>query len=223
MRWVIYLTLFFSIGCSHRNARLAPPKDVQLYPIWIAAELPSELSSSFPRPNATGVMIAKGYIVSSLADMHELVMSFDNNPSLRIYANDAWHDAEIVDFDRHTGIVLIKTDLSAKPIKKVSGESKELFIIGLSRNHKDRLAFKPLWSYVSKCSRSGVEYLCLEKILQLHGGAIIVNERGQFYGIVKGSSPSVAVDISRPNEIAKSMKQYFGSWGRNAKEKPSLE
>lgn len=225
---VVLLAALTLAGCS-RSA--SAPLRASLFPYWTLAQLPGgPPKGDPPSPTATAVLIAPGYLLTTIEGMGDVATDFGRDPAVYVHDGAGWHAGRYVDRDMKLRIALIRADVAGTPVRLPREAVPAASIVGASPFEPDqpraspfggpRCPEAPRWFRDDYGERSRTPSVCVQMVVGNLPGGVMLDEGGALasvqtmpFGVGQSSGPDAA-------EIRDFLDLYFATWGSAVRPKP---
>nr|ALV85558.1 hypothetical protein [uncultured bacterium pA1] len=184
-----------------------------------------------PAPAASAVLVAPGYLLTSIAGMGAVADDLSSDPTVYVFDGTSWHTGRYVDRDKGLQIALIRADVPGVPVSLPRAASRPARVLGLAAlaptdaSPRSR-AWRgspcnviPRWLAI-QLDRERTPTLCVADPVREIPGAILLDADGAFAGIQV--NPAGFDETGGPDaaEIRAYLDLYFATWGASVKPKP---
>lgn len=226
--FVVLLAALAFAGCGRQSAA---PLAASLYPYWTLERLPDgPPEGDPPTPTATAVLVAPGYLLTSIEGMGDVATDFGMDPTVYVHDGANWHVGRYVDRDMKLRIALIRADVPGTPLRIPQGAVSPSTIVGMSPfESRERRASPvvgqscrttPCWmpDDFGMCRSPTV---CISMRVGNLSGGVMLDDDGALasvqtsaYGVGQSIGPDAA-------EIRGFLDLYFATWGSAVRPKPA--
>lgn len=214
-------------GCSRPSAA---PLGASLYPYWTLESPPGGPPDGEPPvPTATAVLVAPGYLLTTVEGMGEVANDFGMDPTVYVHDGTRWHVGRYVDRDMKLRIALIRADVPGTPLRIPRAAARPVTIVGVSPYEPGtRVASSfdgppcpaaPRWIRDGFGSRR-VPTVCVSMIVGNLPGGVMLAADGALAAVQ--TSPFGVGQSSGPDavEVREFLDLYFATWGSAVSPKP---
>lgn len=225
---LVLLAALMLPGCS----RTAPaPLRASLFPYWTLEQLPDgPPEGEPPTPTATAVLIAPGYLLTTIEGMGDVATDFGRDPTVYVRDDAGWQTGRYVDRDMKLRIALIRADVAGTPVRLPREAVRAATIVGASPFEPDQVRASPFggprcpeaprWFPDDFERRRRAPSVCVQMVVGNLPGGVMLDEGGALasvqtspFGVGQSAGPDAA-------EIRDFLDLYFATWGSAVRPKP---
>lgn len=225
--FVVLLAVLAFAGCGRPSVA---PLSASLYPYWTLESLPDgPPDGNPPTPTATAVLVAPGYLLTTIEGMGDVATDFGMDPTVYVFDGTNWHVGRYVDRDMKLRIALIRADVPGTSVPVPRSAVRPATIVGMSPfESRERLASPvsgppcpatPRWMRDDFGTRRSPT-VCISMLVgNLPGGAMLdangalASLQTSPYGVGQSAGPDAA-------EIRDFLDLYFTTWGSAVRPRP---
>lgn len=229
---IAVIALLALAGCA--GGPTAASAAAPIYPYWPIARLPlGPLPvERAPSPVASAVLVAPGYLLTSIEDMGDVMDDFGLDPAVYVFDGTAWHAGRYVDRDKGLRLALIRADVPGTPYRLASRSVPPARMLGIAplataRGARDQREWRdapcetlPRW-LADDLGGVRTPALCAQMPVTGLPGAALLDEDGALAGIQTYPTGSRRAAGPSAAEIREYLDLYFATWGAAVKPKPA--
>lgn len=230
---IAVIALLALAGCA--GGPTAASAAAPIYPYWPLARLPAgpqQQPARMPAPAASAVLVAPGYLLTSIEGMGAVADDFGLDPKVYVFDGTVWHEGRYVDRDTALRVALIRADVPGTPLRLPRQSMPAVSMLGIAALaptggardlrdwHGGTCEELPRW-LADDLGRARTPTLCAEGPVKDLPGAVLLDADGALAGIQVrpfGSGQAAGPDAA---EIRAYLDLYFATWGAAVKPKPA--